>query len=60
MSTFNAPLGINLTKDDPIIRSPFVVGFDTGNTSPPPTDTFMITEGGDFMLTEGGDFMITE
>lgn len=55
------PLGINLTSHDPVIDSPFVIGFSEGQSFPPPPSQRMITETGDHMITETTlDHMITE
>jgi hypothetical protein len=61
MSVFQNALGMNLTKNQPLIDSPFNSSYDQGESFPPPGSERMITETGIFMITETSlDFMITE
>ena len=61
MSVFQNALGMNLTKNQPLIDSPFTSSYDQGESFPPPGSERMITETGIFMITETSlDFMITE
>ena len=60
MGIMQQALGLNLTKYDPLIDSPFSNSRDQGEAFPLVT-YFMITETGDFMLDENGvDLMIVE
>jgi hypothetical protein len=61
MSVFQNALGMNLTKNQPLIDSPFNSSYDQGESFPPPGSEIMITETGIFMITETSlDLMITE
>lgn len=61
MGVLQNKLGMNLTNHDPVVQSPFTNHFDEGESFPPPTSEFMITETGILMITESTlDFMITE
>ena len=61
MGILQNALGINLTNHDPLIDSPFNNSYDSGESFPPPTSDYMITETGIFMLDEDGiELMITE
>ena len=61
MSVFQNALGMNLTKNQPLIDSPFNSSYDQGESFPPPGSERMITETGIFMITETSlDLMITE
>lgn len=61
MSVFQNALGMNLTKNQPLIDSPFNSSYDQGESFPPPGSYRMITEDGIYMITETTlDFMITE
>jgi hypothetical protein len=61
MGVLQNPLGINLTKHQPLIDCPFNASYDQGESFPPPGSEFMITEDGIFMITETSlDLMITE
>lgn len=61
MSVFQNALGMNLTKNQPLIDSPFNSSYDQGESFPPPGSFNMITESGLQMITEITlDDMITE
>ena len=61
MSVFQNALGMNLTKNQPLIDSPFNSSYAQGESFPPPGSERMITETGIFMITETSlDLMITE
>lgn len=61
MGVLNNPLGINLTKHDPLIDSPFTAYESDGQSFPPPGSELMITETGIYMITETTlSHMITE
>lgn len=49
-----------LTKDNPLIKSPFSVSFDNGDDSPPPGVSFRITDSNDMRITDSGDNRITD
>ncbi len=61
MGILQNKLGINLTNHDPIVQSPFASDAGEGQSFPPPSDEFMITETGLLMITEvTSAFMLTE
>jgi len=48
-------------KENPLIKSVFVRGYESGQLLPPPSEKFIITEDGQLMLTEdGNNNLITE